>query len=312
MGALAGGAGYVHARGGARTVTERTHVQTVRLGVNDSARVTDGDSLWAAGTRLRDRPVYLQAATPNLTVLAHTSVPRSTAVDLRQRIVLVIHASADGEPLWSDTRTLASRETTVTDGRGTVRTTLSVPALRDRLDRVRASVAAPVTLSVDLRVRSRYDTGRYAGTLSTAAPLSLRSGTYSVGAFDPATRTHERRVTRRVDRSGPGPRRSTLAGGAVALLSLVGAVAAVAGYRRFDDGAAIRRRLERTAFEEWISAGRLPADPEGTTVTVASLADLVDVAIDSDGRVIHDAERGRYAVLDGGAVYVYDPDGPAS
>lgn len=39
-----------------------------------------------------------------------------------------------------------------------------------------------------------------------------------------------------------------------------------------------------------------------------SLEDLVDVAIDSEKRAIHDRSRGRYAVLDEGVHYYYDPE----
>ncbi len=67
---------------------------------------------------------------------------------------------------------------------------------------------------------------------------------------------------------------------------------------------------EREEFDEWVSAGTLPDEVrERSRVTVASLEDLVDVAIDCDRRVIEDeTEEGgtAYYVVDGDLLYVYE------
>ncbi|WP_436936437.1 DUF5305 family protein [Halovenus marina] len=60
----------------------------------------------------------------------------------------------------------------------------------------------------------------------------------------------------------------------------------------------IQYRAERSEFEEWISHGTLPADvDERTVVEVDSLEDLVDVAIDSNRRVVADQSRNSYVVI---------------
>jgi hypothetical protein len=68
---------------------------------------------------------------------------------------------------------------------------------------------------------------------------------------------------------------------------------------------------DRRRFEEWISEGTVPPG-DSPVVRMDSLPDLVDVAIDSDRRVIE--SEGRFYVLLEEARYVFDPkstSGPA-
>ncbi|AGB39277.1 DUF5305 domain-containing protein [Natronococcus occultus] len=62
-------------------------------------------------------------------------------------------------------------------------------------------------------------------------------------------------------------------------------------------------------FEEWISQGSVPDNQlDGTAVHIASLEDLVDVAIDSNRRVLADPERQSFYVLIGETYYEYTPE----
>lgn len=61
-------------------------------------------------------------------------------------------------------------------------------------------------------------------------------------------------------------------------------------------------------FEEWLSAGTIPEEAfSRTTVSVESLEDLVDIAIDSNRRVIRDRGRNRCAVLLEETIYTFEP-----
>ena len=63
----------------------------------------------------------------------------------------------------------------------------------------------------------------------------------------------------------------------------------------------IRLQGERNSFDEWISTGRVPpVGDDERIVVVDSLTDLVDVAIDSERRVIEDADSATYVVFDDG------------
>jgi hypothetical protein len=67
-------------------------------------------------------------------------------------------------------------------------------------------------------------------------------------------------------------------------------------------------RNHRNEFADWITTGRLPSRVfDEPRTEVDSLAGLVDVAIDTDERVIHDVDRGTYNVVGDGLRYVYEP-----
>jgi|APHM01.1.fsa_nt_gi hypothetical protein len=87
----------------------------------------------------------------------------------------------------------------------------------------------------------------------------------------------------------------------------------VAGVRRgeFSVPASARERIEyRTAageFEEWLTQGQIPdVAIDRPQVSVESPEELVDVAVDSNRRVIEDRDRGYCAVLGDEATYVYE------
>lgn len=288
------------------TVTEQTHVQRVGLTATDSAVVTNETMLWDTGTRLSDHPAYLTDVSPTLTVASTTTLPEGTAVEVQTRTVLVVVASVDDEQFWADNRTLGTESATVSDGRFVASSSVALPPLADRLQRVRAAAGDATTLTARLRIEVEYASDRYEGSLVTSAPLTVGGSTYQVGSFDPATRTHHQTVTHTRREPGLTPPDLTVAGGAVSLVSLVAAAGAVVGTRRYDDPARFRKELERTRLAEWISTGSVPPAYGETTVTMSSLTDLVDVAIDTDKRVVHDTDRDVYVVLHDDVAFIYE------
>ncbi|MDY6765217.1 MAG: DUF5305 family protein [Halobacteria archaeon] len=66
----------------------------------------------------------------------------------------------------------------------------------------------------------------------------------------------------------------------------------------------------RTCFHgyDWVSKGRVPSETmNGSSIEVDSLEDLVDVAIDTNNRVIEDTDRNKYVVINDEIVYTYSP-----
>lgn len=70
---------------------------------------------------------------------------------------------------------------------------------------------------------------------------------------------------------------------------------------------------QREEFDDWITVGKFPAERDyESTILVDNLVGLVDVAIDTNNRVIEDPELGVSAVLAENYVYIYvHPDSPA-
>lgn len=298
------GAGWVYAHPPTTEVTERTNQQTFETEMETSAVVTGSSSLYDRGTTLRNQPVYLDAATPNVTLSFRTSVPDRRPVNVTQRVDLVFRATHGGEAFWNRTRPLVEERATVENGRLTTSTNLDVAALGQEVETLESELAGVGTVEVELRVRTDYGTEQYDGTLRGTTGVAFSDRSYSIPPVS-LERTEATRHSREVD--VPERDRTT----PLALAGLGGLASLAAGglrvvLRREDDWEGLEDDVQQARYEEWISEGTVSPDRGGRSVPVASLEGLVDVAIDTDKRVIHDPERGAYVVLDGEITYVYD------
>lgn len=77
------------------------------------------------------------------------------------------------------------------------------------------------------------------------------------------------------------------------------------------DRQAVDFESQRESLKEWISRGTVPSSVDDRPrIEVASLAELVDVAIDSNRRVIDREATDEYVVVDDNAVYGFRPENP--
>lgn len=286
--------------------------------VNTSAVVTGNTTLWPAGTRLWDQPVYVSSATPILDLHANTTVPADEQVTVETRITLVYRAESDGETVWNRTVTLAERTETVTDG--TVQTTTSIDTtrIRERASNYQQEFGRAGDVQVHLTVETSYESAAYTGDLDASSRMAFTDRGYEL--TDAMADSHARSTT--VMREETVPPNPTVYGvfGLLGLCSLVGAGLVVVTTREEigpavgpdSDPETLREELRHVRYEEWISAGTLPPSAGEDRVELATLGDLVDLAIDSNERVVHDTSRDCYGVLSGTTLYVYhdDDDGP--
>jgi hypothetical protein len=304
VGLLAVGAsGWVVTHPGTETVTEPGHVRTVGTSGSLAAVVTDDSPLYDRGTRLENGSVFLRAGTGDHTLRQRASLPEGKPVEVTQSLTLEVRAVRDGTAFWSERETLARRTATVRDGNATLAAGLDIDGLAGRLDRIENELRGVGRVRVRVHSAVAYDTGRYAGTLRAAAPLSVGDRAVSLEGALHAERTHTTPVVTAVS-SGP----NYLGSAVLALFGLGSAGVGVAVWRRRNrvDPAAVERRRQRLRNAEWISRGELPARIDRTAVRIDSLQDLVDLAIDTDGRVVEDPERELYAVLADGVRYYVD------
>lgn len=301
-----GGVGWAYATPPTTEVTERTQTRTVHSELHTGAVVTGDSVLYSNGTRLRDEPIYLTTPTPRARVNATTTTPPNASVRVTQRLDLVYSVARENEVFWEDSRTLVREETT-RSGNVTAGARLDARAVRDRLDRIRDEVGTAGTPRVELRLTVTYEVDGYEGRLETTVPVRLGNDWYSIGT-DSVERTHGTPVTRTVTvpRRNPG---LYVGGGLAGGLSLVTGLV-LTGLRRRRVGRCSERelahRVHRARYSDWISTAELPADLGEPSVRTSSLEDLVDVAIDTGNRVVHDPERGVYAVFAATATYRYE------
>lgn len=286
-------------------VTEQVATHTVGTDVTTSSVVTGNTSLWDRGTTLTNKPIYPLKSAPQLTVEVYTTVPTGEEVYVSQELTLVYQATKDDAVFWETERPLVAEEQTVTAGMATVSTTVDVQRVRRHLDEINAEITGLGRAQASLRLNVSYRANDYSGTLTKTAPMTILESGYWIGGSLDAENTHQTPRTR--EQTQPPDTSKALGLGLLGLLSLGGAGGVVyASSRRFDPES-ITDELDRQRYREWVSAGQLSQFVTGQDVSMDSLGDLVDVAIDSNHRVVHDRSRELYAVVDGNTIYYYDP-----
>lgn len=314
-------------------VTEQTDVQTFGTTVNTSAAVTGNTSLYESDRRLSDMPVYLLGASPNVTMIARTDVPDDRAVEVTQQITIELYATRSDEVFWTETRNLATDTERVSDGTLVTETEIDVQEIRrGRLSEVQSEVENVGTLHAKVHVDTAYKGENYEGRLTVTTPMEITDRAYAIDSPRSDKQSHATPVTRTVTESGEKitvgtpvvvngtvqagvlpdveigsvtvPRTSAALGG-LGLLGLAAALVVLRVYGRLPDREELERAYDRSRFGEWISLGTVPEADAYDRVAIEGLTDLIDVAIDSDKRIIHDPERGLYAVIDGRVIYEY-------
>ena len=295
--------------------TVQTNEQRVATTLTASSEVTNDSSLYREGETVSDSPVYLLSSAPTLTLDAVTTVPSGEQVTVTQRVVLELAVERQGEVFWTDQEVLANETRRTTNGTARTTTTVDVAALvDDRLTQLRADTDGVGTVQARISVNASYDTGTYTGQTNVSSPLSISDRSYEFDTPQRAEQTHTTPVVRNVT-AAPG-NSGTLAASLglpsravwllfAGLFSLLTAVAVRVVDIRIGNFERFERRYESVRYTEWISRGRIPETGRYARVPVESLLDLVDIAIDSEKRVIYDTQQEYYAVVEGNLIYEY-------
>jgi hypothetical protein len=296
-------------------ITVETDSMTVETTLSTEATVTGNTSLYNRSETLTDMPVYLRTATPEVELIAVTSTPPDRPISVTQQIVLELSATRNGEVFWRDSRTLAIDSQNVTDGTARTQVTLDVQQLaRDQLANVTAEAGDIGTIEAQVSAIALYESGSYSGKTTAETPLTITNRAYELQTPQQDQRTNATTVQQAVGGGGTasgffGPRGRVSPRDLGTGLGGIGAIGlAVAVWhtkRQIRDFDTFRRQYERVRYVEWISRGTIPATGKYARVPVEALVDLVDIAIDSEKRVIHDTSKDIYAVVDGNLMYEY-------
>lgn len=301
-----GAAGWVSTNPPTTEITDHSDRQTVESSLSTRSVVTGETSLYRAGTTIKNQPVYLRGATPNLTLALETRLPTATAGSVDQHVELVYTATRNGEVFWKQTKTLSDEQSR--DGRTVAtRTAVSIPSILEQKSDYQAELGDAATVAVGVRTNVEYRHGKYDGTFSKTTAITSGNGWYSVPS-NSESRTHSTREPRTVELSVYDKPRFLVPGILGGMFFITGLLVAglyYGGTRR--QSAVTEADVHHERYADWISRGTLPQNDEPNAIQTHSLEDLVDVAIDTGERVIYDAERDRYAVFRGQTGYYYDP-----
>jgi hypothetical protein len=300
-------------------VTDRSVVETE---TTTTATVEGDHAMYTAGENLTDEPVYVRSVAPTVTVTATTRAPPDgVAVDQRVAIVYEASSTEDGVFRQQKHAVTATSGTIERDGE-TVESVVSlrVADIGATLEAMREEIGDAGRVNAYLHIETVYAGDGYEGTLEDQAELAVSDDSYRIPALE--LREEHRTTMSKVEPVATEvfqPTIPTLGPVVVPHLTPVFGFLAVFGgvllgtvrYGRTEfDADRERVVIHRLRYGEWISGGELPPAlaEHPLVVPVESLEALVDVAIDSDTRVIHDPNQDCYAVMTGVAIFVFYPD----
>lgn len=303
-------------------VTEVTDRSLVETGTTTTATVENDHAMYQAGEELTNEPVYLRGVSPSVTVTATTRAPPDDVVVDQQVSILYTASSTEDGVFRRQKHAITSTSGTIEGNAATVDSVATVQSadLADTLREMRAEIGDAGSVNAYLHVETTYSSDDYEGSLEDRAELTVSPDSYrvpvlSVSKEHRTTASYAAPVSDKVFQTT-----SPVAGSVIVphmtllflVLSVIGGVvlgAARYGRREFDADRE-RDRIHRLRYDEWISGGDLPTafSKHLEVIPMDSLEGLVDIAIDSETRVIHDSQQGRYAVFTDAAVFVFRPD----
>ena len=291
------------------------------------ATVTEENPIFPVGTTLRNRSIYFTNVAPifegsfayTYTANEGGTLDTSVTLDLVIRGVREREATGGTVRVWQTADNLGQAERTLEPGQQvTVPFSINMSELATRRERLTEDFGGPgnieTVLVAEVDVSGTVNGEEMEQTRQYQLPIEPSGNVYRVDDPGPVTNTTTETETVTVQNTY-GPLRS-IGGPALlvlALVLLVGLIGARYGGRIAVSEAELTRlafRFEREEFDDWITVGHVPDDAlEGPRIGVGSLEGLVDIAIDTDERVIEDDDRGLYVVLGRGRHHVYEPPG---
>lgn len=276
-----------------------------------------------SGARVENRTVYLGAIMPVLDGAFALGYEGETPAEVRvARTVEVRSVSTEtgGEPIVYWDRTLSGETTTTTLESGDrtrvpfrVDVTETASDAENVSERLRSPGGVELRVVVDVAL-SRADRSTRDLSYNLTVDLGGGGGVYRVESSD-GTTTFERTetVTRQVE---PGALQA-VGGPALGLVGLAGVAGLAVARRRGEIALSERERAwldyrdDRDDFDEWITTVRLPEESWSLPVAeAATLADLVDFAIDTDNAVTESPDERVFNVVHDGYRYTYTAPAP--
>ena len=326
IGAVGGYLTYTtHVEPGTTTETREVSSWQSSGAFSHQATVVNGTTAFSEGTVLRNRSVYFREVSPTLDgtfTYAYEAqegdLTTETTVLLRYRAVETSD-DGNGTTYWEVTRPVAQERTEALGPteRASVPFSTNASAAIDQAQRIDAE-HGNTPGQLDIAVIARVDVsgtrnGQRVDTTNTyRLPVVPGESVYRVA--DPGVVTASGSQTEEVTvpveygllRRAGGPLALSLSVGA--LLGLLyarhtGRLVVSEAERQWAD-----YRAARSEFDDWITNGRLPSGTgERPAITVETLEGLVDVAIDTNNRVIEHLSGEEYVVFVDDRLYRYEP-----
>lgn len=285
------------------------------------ARVTEPNLVFEQDQTLLDRPVYFSRVSPILEGRHDYSYAASDDGDLTVETAVRVRLRSvdpEGNVYWqrSDPIDHSRVEGLAPGETATTTTELNVSDVVEELEQTEASLGATLGTT---EIRIVFDTS-VSGTVNgeevrtrhvDSILVEPSSGSFSVQADEGVQELYERTET--VDSEGTHGPLLRYGSFGVLFTSIAGMIGLL-GLNRTgrltptEDDLNTIDISERDEAEDWISTVSVPSEAlETIAIPVDSLGDLVDIAIDTNERVLEDDDRKGFYVLDDTVHYVYLP-----
>lgn len=299
------------------------------------AVVTNGTFTFTEGQRLEDRPLYFTRVSPELTgeyLVTHRGDAETAGGTVNLRLVIEAIDESSGSTqaetagstvYWRQSRPIDTVSIDSLEPGETRRVSFDadVAELNERVAAIEEGLgASPGTTRIAVVAETTLEASvaddRFVDTRTDRLALEPGQGTYSVSSSLTESQTYEATETVEVP-VGPTPLQQ-YGGPVLIIVGVLGMAATGTAWREntltLTDTERVRLKYSqaRSDLDKWISVGSVPPREGRTVVELSSLRDLVNVAIDSDRRVIERPDATpQFVVLDDDVRYVHDPPAAA-
>jgi hypothetical protein len=308
------------------TTTTDHRTVTVERGIGTfehEATVVNGGAVFETGTTLENRSTYFTSVTPILNGTFEYTYQSEYQGEIQATVNthLVLHAVDEekGTEYWRRTEELDVTKATLTPGKSVQSTySVNVSAIEGELESIRSEIGASpgreeVLVVADVTIDGTSKGEEIQTTRTYQQRIEPSGDVYRVETVptEDTDTTVQEPVTQTED-----PQNRRYLGYVLIGVGGLGALGflLVLGYAGGTDAIApsesererLRVERQRSEYDEWITVASLPPNiGDRTRIDVESLEGLVDVAIDTDGRVLERPDGSAYSVLDDDVLYVF-------
>lgn len=285
----------------------QTHV--VSVSQTPSVEISETTDTYTEGELITDRTFYPKFNTESLLVEPSVSTDHVTVNEIIVTVNFEAAHQSTGDVFHTESIVLSNQTANTDDGVVTV----PFDDMLDRKESMREEFGSRIliTTTIDTTVRYQYDdivTGEMEhGVVTASSEFTTHDRVYHFPSADAQQSHVSGDPIHNNDDDDVGAWLNV-----IALLLIFGSVvgiSATVAVVRMIDRKTVYRELQQKRYREWVTEVD-SYTPQGKihTVTVGSLPDLVNFAIDTQKRVLHNKDVNEYIVPDGQTLYKFEPD----
>lgn len=307
------------------TEYEQVETWSTTAEITHSAEVREPNAVYGVGERVSDQPRYYTEVMPTVEgKLEYGYLATAGDVEIETETTQIIRSVEDDDRstvYWRVEEPLDSTQTTNAEPntKHTASFAVDVESLSERATETAESLGSTAgsletVVRIAVTMEGTVDGEPVTHTETYEVPIETTSGTYSLELPDETGYTE----TESVPADDQMNQLSEAAGILLVLLVSVGSLGTLVAAKRrgrlaptATEQRAVETASKQAELEEWISRGSIPQSlSDQPRIEVASLTELVDVAIDCNRRVIEREHTAEYVVVDNDTIYAFTPDEP--